>query len=296
MKKVFKSLPILLLTMALFSISPMNTSADLPAYKLFDKDCDRTDWDDLVDDAMEADIILFGELHNNPICHWLELELTKAVYKEMKDKKNFVLGAEMFETDDQLKLDEYLAGIISESNFEKEAKLWNNYKTDYKPLVKFAKDSGLKFIGTNIPRRYAAVVAKKGVPALDSLSPEAKQCYPPAPIEMDLELPAYKKIKEDMKDTHGMPFIVEAQAIKDATMANSILKNFQKGQKFLHYNGSYHSNNFEGMVWFLKKANPKIKILTIASEEEENIDKLSDENKGLADYIIVIPSTMTKTY
>ncbi|TAF00991.1 MAG: hypothetical protein EAZ80_03290, partial [Runella slithyformis] len=66
-----------------------------------------------------------GEYHNNPICHWLQLKLTKDLFKQKGE--NLVLAAEMFETDNQLVLNEYLSGFIKETNFEKEAKLWSNF-------------------------------------------------------------------------------------------------------------------------------------------------------------------------
>lgn len=54
----------------------------------------------------QKDIVLFGELHNNPISHWLQLEVTK----DLKQYRNLVLGAEMFEQDNQPALDLYLQG------------------------------------------------------------------------------------------------------------------------------------------------------------------------------------------
>jgi len=106
----------------------------------------------MLKEAADADIVLFGELHDNPISHWLQLELTKDLYDLKKDK--LVLGAEMFESDNQVILDEYLSGKILQSSFESEARLWSNYKTDYKPLVEFARINKLKFVASNIPRRY----------------------------------------------------------------------------------------------------------------------------------------------
>jgi uncharacterized iron-regulated protein len=206
-----------------------------------------------------------------------------------------VLGAEMFETDDQLKINEYFAGLYSATNFEKEAKMWNNYKTDYKPIVEFAKTNHLAYIATNVPRRYASLVAKSGLKSLDSLTNDAKKFIAPLPINVDLNLPGYKKMT-GMGDGHAMPFIAEAQAIKDATMANSILKNFKKGNLFLHFNGAYHSENFEGIVWFIKQQRPDLKILTITTDEQEKIKDLEKDNENTADYIIVIPKDMTKTY
>ena len=37
-------------------------------------------------------------------------------------------------------MNEYLAGLIKEDHLKKEAKIWNNYTTDYAPLVEFAKE------------------------------------------------------------------------------------------------------------------------------------------------------------
>ena len=112
-------------------------------------------------------------------------------------------------------------------------------------------------------------------------------------MEYDSELAGYKSMA-GMGAGHGMPYIAQSQAIKDATMAYFIHKNFSN--RFYHLNGTYHSNNYEGINWYLKKLNPEYKILTIASVEQEDIDDLSDDNKGLADIIIVIDSDMPKSY
>ena len=88
----------------------------------------------------------------------------------------------------------------------------------------------------------------------------------------------------------------KAQAIKDATMAKSIADNWQKGKTIIHYNGSYHSDKHMGIIWHLNKYNPAIKIITISAVLQDDIDKISDENKGLADFIVIIPTSMTRTY
>lgn len=269
--------------------------SDKPAYRLYSKEGKAVKFDKMLDALQEADIVFFGELHNNPIAHWLEFELTKELFAVKGDK--LVLGAEMFETDNQLLIDEYLSGDIKQSNFEKEVRLWNNYKTDYKPLLEFAKDSSLRFIATNIPRRYAAVVNSKGFEGLDALSEEAKSYIAQLPIAYDGELSAYKNILEMMKNMpHVNPNLPKAQAAKDATMAEFILKNWSEGNLFLHYNGSYHSDNFQSILWYLYQANPTLKILTISCVEQEEINKLSEDNLNKADFIIAIPETMTKTY
>lgn len=272
---------------------------DKPAYVLYDKKGNLTSYEKLLNEANEADIVFFGELHDNPICHWLQLELTKDLFKTKKDE--LVLGAEMFEADNQLLLDEYMSGIIKGSNFETEVKLWPNYKTDYKPLLEFSRKNKISFIATNIPRRYASLVNKAGFEALDALSKEAKSFIAPLPFKYNADLNCYKQmLKPDSSGMGGASHISsnlpKAQAAKDATMAHFILQNWSKGKVFLHFNGTYHSDDFESIVWYLKDAKPKLKILTIASIEQATMDTLSKENYNKADYILCIPADMCKTH
>lgn len=268
---------------------------DKPAYRLFSKDGKAVKFDKMISAMQDADIVFFGELHNNPIAHWLELELTKALYESKA--QNLVLGAEMFEADNQLLIDEYFNGDIKQSSFEKETRLWPNYKTDYKPLLEFAKENGLRFVATNIPRRYAALVSSKGLDGLDKLTPRAKEYIAPLPIQYDSTLSAYADMVNMMKDMpHFNPNIPKAQASKDATMAAFILKNWSKGKQFLHYNGSYHSDNFQSILWYLYQAKPDLKIVTISSVEQKELKNLDENYLNKGDFILVIPEAMTKTY
>jgi len=269
---------------------------DKLAYQLFDSKGKAVKYKALLKDAGEADIIFFGELHNNPICHWLQYELTKDVYTETGGE--IVLGAEMFESDNELLLNEYLSGTIRSKDFEKEARLWPNYNTDYKPLIELAKDSSVPFIATNIPRRYASLVYSSGFEGLEALSNDAKVLIAPLPVKYDPELNCYKQMLNmgGMGGQHVSENLPKAQAIKDATMAYFILQNWSSGKTFIHYNGTYHSDNFEGIVWYLKQENPDLKIMTIASVEQENLETLDEESFGVADYVLCVSSSMTKTY
>jgi len=268
--------------------------ADKPAYYLFNKAGKDIKYEKMLKEAEDADIVLFGESHDNPISHWLQLELTKDLYDLKKD--NLLLGAEMFESDNQVILDEYLDSLISTTSFESNARLWPNYKTDYKPLVEFAKKNKLKFVASNVPRRYASLVNSKGFEGLDELSDEAKAFLPSLPIKYDAELNCYKSMMEmEGMGSHVTPNFPKAQAIKDATMAHFILKNWSKGQLLIHYHGSYHSENYESIYWYLKQANPDLKIVTIHTVSQNDISELTKENTGKADFTICVDEDMTKT-
>jgi len=268
---------------------------DKPAYQIFDSKGKDIKYSKMIDKLAEADIVLFGELHTNPICHWLEYEVLKDLHQLKKEK--MVVGAEMFETDNQLILSEYLSNKFDSKKFEEEAKLWKNYTTDYKPLVEYCKTNKLSFIATNVPRRYASMVNKGGFEVLDSLSVEAKANFADLPVKYDPELKCYKDMLEMSKEMggHASANFPKAQAIKDATMAKFILKNWNKGQLFLHFEGSYHSDNYQGIMWYLLDKNPNLKIVTISSVEQKDIENLEEQYNNRANFIITIPETMTKT-
>lgn len=268
--------------------------SDKPSYLLFDKKGKTVKYEKMLKEIEDADIVLFGELHDNPISHWLQLELTKDRYK--KEGKNLILGAEMFESDNQVIMDEYLSGKISQRNFEDEIRLWPNYKTDYKPLVEFAKDSGIYFVATNVPRRYASLVNKQGFEGLEELSDEAKAFLPPLPPAYDPTLECYASMmKMEGMGSHVTANFPKAQAIKDATMAYFILQNWKPGKQLLHYHGAYHSQNFESIYWYLKHENPNLKIVTIHSTMQKDISELTEENTGQADFTICVDEDMTRT-
>ncbi len=284
------------LILLIFLTTQLVHSQDLPAYKIYTQEGKTVKFGKMMKQIAEADIVLFGENHNNSIVHWLELQVTKAMYRQ---SPNLVLSLEMLEADDQGIVDEYLAGNYDNKMFSDEAKLWKNYKTDYKPLVEFARENNLPVVAANIPRRYARMVYKKGVESLDSLTPEAKSYIAPLPLEIDLSLPGYKNMIETM-GSHAPKASVEnmarAQAAKDATMSYFILEAFTGENRIIHYVGAYHSNNFDGINHYLKNANSTIKIITISVADQDDINSLDEENLNLANFIIAVPADMTKTY
>jgi uncharacterized iron-regulated protein len=276
----------LLLLLPLFSFSQNKLS-----YQIFDKNGHSTFYKKIIKNALKSDIVLFGEYHDNSVAHWLELELAKDLF----EKKTLLLGAEMLEADNQNQLNRYLKGEINQKQLDSTARLWPNYKTDYKPLVDFAKDKNIPFVATNIPRRFASLVFKQDFIALEKLSELEKSWIAPLPIAYDPTLSGYAEML-NMDSEHANDKMPKAQAIKDATMAYFILKNRTENSLFLHYNGSYHSNNFQGIYWYLKHENPALKIVTIATVSQKDITKLEKEYLMTADFIIVIDEDVTKTY
>jgi len=275
----------------MFNFFLYSNAQNKQSYQIYDQNGKKASYKEILNSSQKSEVLLFGEYHDNSVAHWLEFEITKDLF----GKKLLVLGAEMLEADNQKQVNQYLIGEINQKKLDSTARLWPNYKTDYKPLVDFAKENKIDFIATNIPRRFASLVFKNGFEALDKLSNEEKSWIAPLPILYDATLPGYHKMAQEMGG-HGGENLPKAQASKDATMAYFINKNRKENSLFIHYNGSYHSDNFEGINWYLKLQNPALKIVTIATVTQNDLSKLEKEYLGKANFIIVIDEDATKTY
>ena len=271
-------------------------SQDLKPYQIYNHKGKKNNFSRMIKKLKNYDVVLFGEFHDNSIIHWLELKTAEALYDFKKE--DLILGAEMFERDNQQQLTAFLKDELEENSLKDSLRLWENYHTDYAPLVNFAKEKNLAFIATNIPRKYAQMVARYSQDTLLSLSKAEKELMVKLPYEVDMETPGYEEMKEMMKEhaNHQIDNFVAAQAIKDATMAESILANLKSNQLFLHYNGNFHSKEFGGIYWYLKKQNPELKIAVIHIIESDETELKWEKDFKATTFNIVVPSDMTKTY
>ena len=268
-------------------------SQDLPAYQIFNSNGKKTTFSALVKASLTNDVILFGELHDDPIAHWMQLELAKAIWKQKGS--HLTLGAEMFELHQAAALENFMEnGDLKQ--LQDSAKLWSNFNTDYAPLLVWAQSQHLNYFATNVTRKYASLIFKKGLTSLDTISDTEKQFMCPLPFPFDSTLSQYKELIEMGKEMHasGIDFAL-AQAVKDATMAHSICKHLPPNGIFLHLNGAFHSDFHQGIMWYIEQYRKGTKVLTISTVSQESLNKLDKEAIGKADFIIVTPATMTRT-
>ena len=244
-------------------------------------------------ESIDAQLILFGEFHDNPISHWLELELLKELFNQ-KGKK-LIVGFEMFEQDQQAALDRYLNGGITDKQLKDSLRLWPNYSTDYKPLILFAKENKLACIASNVERKYASLLFKSGRIALDTISPLKKSQMADLQFPIDTTLSQYASLNE-MAAHMGGGNMLEAQALKDATMAKYILQELREDNQIIHYNGAYHSDYYQGILWYIQQSKPLIKVTTISTVSQQKVNKLEKEHLGKADFIICVTESMTSTH
>ena len=143
MKKIFTLIVVsLFIQTLLFS---QTNQVDKPAYLIYNAQGELVSFSTMIQTITKADVCLFGELHNDPISHWLELEIMKSLYEIKKD--SLIVGAEMWESDNQLLLDEAFTNkFYNEAMYIESSKLWPNLKYDYLPLLQYAVKNNLKFI------------------------------------------------------------------------------------------------------------------------------------------------------
>lgn len=276
-------------------------AGDRPAYRLFSAQGAPADYDQMLSQLAQADVVLFGEQHNDPIAHWLELQVAKDLAR-LKGPGKLVLGLEMFEHDVQPLIAGYAAGTVPDSAFERQSRPWPNYATDYRPLLQFARQARVPVVATNAPRRYAQQVARGSLTALDKLPAAEKSYLVPLPLKVDFDLPGYKNMAamfggDASAHGGGARNVIQAQALKDATMAHFIHASLAPGQTLLHLNGSYHSDHHDGIVAYLRtQAKTSLRIKTLSVVTQSQLQQVNKENVDLADYLIVVPEDMTKTY
>ncbi|WP_316803011.1 ChaN family lipoprotein [Pedobacter nototheniae] len=266
-------------------------------YKIYDvKKHQIISVDNIIADMEKADVLFFGEEHNDSIGHYLEAELLKKLNE--KYPKHTALTMEMFHTDVQPILNEYLTGSISEKNFIKESRAWGNYK-DYKPLIEYAKQNNLMVVGGNVATRYSNAVTKDGLDALKNFPKASMQYLPPLPI--DTAVGRYNDKFTETLGGHNMGTmkIYQTQNLWDATMAWSIAKFLKenKGFKVLQLNGRFHSDEKLGTAAKLQKYTPKLRVLNISSFSDAGFNN-PDWNKfsSLGDYIIITNPDVKRSY
>ena len=281
----------LVLTVALVNMAQANSEN----YRIFDAKGNPATFEDIVKAIEKTDVVFLGEQHDDTTAHALQMQIFKAVFEKYAKEKRVTLSMEMFERDVQLVLDEYLEDLISETHFISSSRAWGNYKTDYRPLVEFAKANKLDVVAANAPRRYVNMVSRLGRDSLNQLSSDAKKWLAPLPYGEASE--AYTKkfvaLMGGMTDS-VTPMLhnpqLNSQSLWDATMAFSISEYLKRQKKALivHLNGSFHTENRLGTVEHLLKYRSKTRVLVVTIKYEDdfkNFDKT--KHTDLGDFVIL---------
>jgi uncharacterized iron-regulated protein len=260
-----------------------------------------------------AEVACVGELHDDPSGHAFEIELLERSATRYEagtgkaKQRTLILSLEMFERDVQTVLDEYLRGLIVERHFLASSRPWNNYEKDYRPLLEFAREHHLAVVAANAPARYVNRVSRLGPDALKDLTPAAKAWLPPLPYQP--ASPAYAaKFNQLMKgpemsgnaqSPHGNAFLLDAQSLRDATMAFAITEQLKREPTalVLHINGNFHSEERLGVPEQLAHYRPKTRTLVITIVSDKSYPNFDAARLGqLGDFVILTDPSLSRSF
>jgi uncharacterized iron-regulated protein len=249
----------------------------------------------LADATAKADVVFFGEQHDDEETHRAELALLGAIGER---RRSVVLSLEMFERDVQPLVDAYLAGTIDDEAFRAQSRPWPNYATDYRPMVELAKARGWRVLAANVPRRLASAVSRRGVAALDSLSAADR-----ALVAAEVQCPRdayYQNFVAVMKEGHGgaggsdmaamTDRFYEAQCVKDETMAESIAaarRGAGADAIIVHVNGAFHSDFGLGTAARVRRRLPGVRTAVVSAVPVPDVSASAADVALRGDYIIL---------
>ncbi len=270
-------------------------------HQIYDKQGNPANFEQVIEQIGKSNVVFLGEQHDDAVAHALQMQIFKTVFEKYGAVRKIVLSLEMFERDVQTVINEYLKNEITETHFLAASRPWGNYKTDYRPLIEFAKGKNLEVVAANAPRRYVNMVTRLGRSSLDALSPEAKRWLAPLPFSEPSEAYAKKfnnlmgAMNDSVKQTNPM---LASQSLWDATMAFSVAEKIKadKNALVIHLNGSFHTENRLGTVEHLLKYQPSAKILVITIRYEDNF-KNFDKSKhtDLGDFVILTDAKVPRS-
>jgi uncharacterized iron-regulated protein len=296
---------------------------DAPAahYRAFDPKGRAVTLRAIIDSLEGADVLFVGETHDDAVAHLLEAELLRRADERFgaasPKRRDVALSLEMFERDVQTVLDEYLAGLISERHFLLSSRPWGNYATDYRPLVEYARARRLPVIAANAPARYVSRVSNQGPQSLGALSKDAvRDWLPPLPFPPASEAYAAKfnrvmsggpppahatppaspsarpsaPAHAAQVSAHGSLHLLEAQTLRDASMAYRIAEFLKRGRDPLvvQVNGTFHSEERMGVPELLALYRPKARSVVVTIVPDQAFPDFDAARLGrLGDFVII---------
>lgn len=314
-----------LLTLLLsLTVSTGTFTADTTdAYRVYTGAGEPADLSAIIAAADTADALFIGEQHNDAVAHALQDTLLQRLHAPEDAARPIALSLEMFTRDVQYILDEYLEGQISEEHFLQSSRPWSNYRSDYHPLVEFARENDLAVIAANAPRRYANLVTRQGREALEELSAQAREALPPLPYPEPSEayaqkwqqvmdqMPAHeaeedeapadtlaqntRELEEDEDDDRHL----DAQSLWDATMAYSMAEHYmrQPDALIMHLTGSFHVEDGLGTPEMLERYRPGTRPLVVVIRPVDDVTAFDERlHEDLADFVILTDASAPSSY
>lgn len=263
--------------------------------------CDAKGWvamkTDLRDTIVKGGVVLFGEVHDNPLHHDL---------RSRSGMSNFPsIVFEQISTDKSAALEEFRKVLgntykdTSLADFKKaigyDESGWSKYK--YDDLFTSVLKARAPIYAGDAPREQIKKIAQEGDAAV-SAEDKARLKLDTAMGEK-LDEASRAEIAEahcNMLPKEALPNMALAQRYRDAILADSVLKAFGKHGAALLITGNGHLRKDRGVPWFVRARAPDKLSLSIALIEVEEGKSDAEayvardpDGKPAVDYIIFTP-------
>lgn len=264
-------------------------------------------FDIVLDDLSQVDIVYVGEHHTISRHHQLQVDIMGGLAERRGISG---LAMEMFTWEHQSRVDEWLQSTdpVSVLAHKLGAGAWTNLR-DYDPVLLKARDLGIPVICLNVPEQIVRRVARDG---LESLSDAERELLPKdiEPINPDYSRLLGMKLRVHRAfEGKSLTRIILSQALRDATMASNVVrflkKNPHKNKPLLVIAGSGHLSYGFGIPERVKKhldvsfriilpsESGELKLSEAEQRQALDIDISHEDvkfiNRPIADYLSVVP-------
>jgi uncharacterized iron-regulated protein len=265
------------------------------AVKFFDGRGQRVEWSAMRSAAAGADVLVIGETHG----HALGLEAAACLFDDiLADGRDAALLLEFIERDEQVAVDDYLAGVTDEAGFRAAAgRNEGNYPPGHARMLEAARAAGRPVYAANAPRRYVRMTTSAGYEKLAGLTRAQRRLFAiPDPLVEGRYRDDFFALMSGM--SHGPagteegtpPDMVEkmyrSQQMWDATMAESVVSAVRAGDRpAVLVVGRFHSDFDGGTVQLIRRAAPELNIVTVSMVASAE-PTLSPDDLGRADFVV----------
>lgn len=237
------------------------------------------------DNAMEivsgARLVAIGETHDSLHAHRVELAVVRDLYRRFPG--GVAIGMEMFREPQQEALDRWTRGELSEFEFLKACRWYENWGSDfgyYRDILAFARDNRIDVVALNPSRELQEAVRSRG---LDNVPEELRARLP----EIGVPDPYQRKVIEAVYGGHVPAKKFESfftvQALWEETMARRVVEYLNsprgRGKRIVTITGGWHARYGFGLPKKVIRRMPMPYVILLAEETsvpEDKKDRLMD--------------------
>lgn len=213
---------------------------------------------DLLEAALEAQIVILGERHDNPIHHETQAEIVRILAPEG-------LAFEMIQRTDE--------GAVNEGRAAWENDNWSNWD-DYRQILDAAPNAHIS--GGGVDRDMLRSSVKNGAALAWGAEGARYRLLDQLPIQVTEAMIEEQRIAHcDGLPKPMLPGMVEAQQLRDAAFADAALRLVEGGHApAVLITGNGHARTDRGSPLYLRRAAPGVSVLSVGIVEAEAMTEI----------------------